>query len=335
LKDGKDVGYSYIVEGQGRVRHKSEAEREADARAGRSPPPAFDGSPDGITVGIRTRVMTRVENGKLQPFPREDTESWMFCSTDAADRRSEDWSAITVWDDDGKPKSPQSPWRKVSEIGTSKHTTRRAAAVAPDDPARHVKRGEVGDSSQPWVDNRDSYTLDVQFKATRGDLQPVTRPLPPFYLPQALGEMLPRLVPAKEPKTYMLYAYVSAMREVMSRYVDVRPEEALPADLARLTGVARGVPIDDRLGYEGVVTTHYVTVKGDYLGSVTKSAHQTVVPADEQTIKQIWNVTDIRKMFELAPDALASTGPIGPAAAGKPQLTNPTGAGALPSRVGQ
>ena len=382
VKNGQDVGYSYIVELPGRVRFVREPGTDGRPGATKS---VSDGSPDGITVGIRSRVMT----GKpaevagaaglhVAPFPREDSESWMYFASDLK-RAGEDWSKITVWDD-GKPKTPANPWRKVSEVGSSLKQVRRRASVPAVDaehPERAIQRGENGDLNQPWVETRESYTLNVQFKATRGDLPPVTNPLPPFYLPQGLEVLLPRLVARGDPKTYMFASYVSELRQVMARYVDVKPEAALPPELLRARGeqaaaaaavaavaggvqsaggvaVPRGVPVEDRLGYEGTVTTHWVSAKGEYLGSVTKQVQSeagvakplvtVVVPSDAATLKRIWRVADIDNLNDLPPDAVKGdenlrTGPPGGAGTGTPTggLINPTGPGgggsALPGKL--
>jgi hypothetical protein len=370
VKNGQDVGYSYVVEQLGRVNRRGTA----------------DGTSDGISVGIRTRIMTGAPaevpgaaGVKIPPYPREDSESWMFF---AMDRRNEDWSKITVWDD-GTPKTPQNPWRKVSEVGSSQRQTRRVASVKPVDaehPERRFEKGEGRDLNQPWVQNLDSYTLNVQFKATRGDLPPVTNPLPPFYLPQGLATLLPRLLPATEPKSYMFATYVSELRQVMARYVDVRREEPLPPELLRARGpaggngaggaaagmpagagapaVARGIPIDDKLGYEGAVTTHWVTPGGEYLGSVTRTSQYVggvgkatvtvVAPTDEATLKKIWGVADADNLRDLPPGSVqegevnrTGGGPAGPPSPVGRGFVNPTGpgtptgpGGGLPGSIG-
>ena len=83
--------------------------------------------------------------------------------------------------------------------------------------------GTNEDPKQPWVGTRDAYNLSVQYVGTMGNQDPVNRPLPVFYLPQALDSMLPRLLPPNEVKTYMMATYVSDAREVMLRYVEVKP----------------------------------------------------------------------------------------------------------------
>lgn len=303
IKEGKDIGYSYVVE---------RTERRGGA--------------DGLFVGIHTRVMT-LKDGKVYQFPREDTESQMFA---VLDRRNESWTKVSVWDEDGKPKTAEHPWKKVSEFGASAHSSRRVLVADPNDPnhpENAVRRGDNSDPKNPWVNTQDTYTLNVQFKANRGDLEPVVRQLPPFYLPQAMGAMLPRLVPPREPKAYLFATYVSDLRQVALRYLDVKEEEDLPRDLMIATGMTRGIAIDDRIGYEGGVTTHYVTQRGEYLGSVTKASHLVVVPTDVKTLVEQWRLKDGTELFVLPPSIEPTAAP---AASGKPAgnaLINPTGPG--------
>lgn len=329
LRDGRDVGYSYVVE-------------QVDRKGGA----------DGIRIGNRTRIMTRFEGerpdaealmaatthpttrplptGKLLPYPRQDSESWMFSSMD---RKKEDWSKINVWDD-GQEKTPQNPWKKVSEMGTSLFETRNFIKDLPKDPNDPLsinkrpsfQRGDEDDPHNPWVEKRDKYTLTVQFKATRGDLQPVIRQLPPFYLPQAHTTLLPRLLPPREVKSYMFATYSSELRQVMLRYVDVGAETDLPVEVSRGAAGAKGVPITDRLGVDGPPTTHWVTQKGVWLGSVTKGNGITVLPVDEQTLKQLWNINDSIKLPDLpgsgSADPASLPSPAAPSTFG-PQLPKP------------
>lgn len=53
------------------------------------------------------------------------------------------------------------------------------------------------------------YTLNVTPVNRSGENQPVTRQLPPFYAPQALGSLLPRLLIKNEGKTHPFAQYSS------------------------------------------------------------------------------------------------------------------------------
>lgn len=273
LKHNRDVGYQYIVEG-------------TDVRAGSS----------GIRVGIRTRVMTNVDKeGRVQPYPREDSESWMFTTMD---RKHEDWSKQTVIDD-GQAKTPSRPWQKLTEFGTSDLKSSRFLVADPKDvanPRNQFLKGEIGDPNQPWMGVKDSYALHVQYSGSKGDLDPVDRPLPPYYLPQAFEMMLPRLLPPNEAKSYLVATYVSDAREVMMRYLEVGPEQQVT-----LAGrPMRAVPIKDHLTLEGTVTTHYVDSRGNWLGSETRETGITILPTDERTLVALWKEPDLFKLDDAA-----------------------------------
>jgi hypothetical protein len=82
----------------------------------------------------------------------------------------------------------------------------------------------------------------------------------------------------------MFATYVADTRQVMSRYVDVGAE----GDFNFNGQVIHAVPITDRLGWRGSVTTHYVDRSGKYLGSENKDTHTVIVPTDAQTLTGIW-----------------------------------------------
>src|SRR5207244_930383 len=112
-----------------------------------------------------------------------------------------------------------------------------------------------GDAKQPPVRQAETYTLQVTHVGKQGNAQPVKRDLPPFYLPQPIEHLLPRVFPLREPKTYLFATYVSEKREVMLRYVEVEEERDVTLDGKKV----RAVSINDRIGLEGSVTTHYMS----------------------------------------------------------------------------
>jgi hypothetical protein len=268
----RDIGYQYIVE---RPDRKSNA--------------------DGISVGIRTRLTPEIDKaGNVKPFPREDSESWMFTEMD---RHHEDWTKQTAIDDDGKPKTSQKPWRKLTEFGSSDVRTSRILVANANDkehPENQYKKGEIGDPTQPWVDTRSDYRLTVQYAGSKGELDPVNRSLPPFYLPQALTTMLPRLLPPNEQKTYMVATYISDAHEVMLRYYEVGAEQDVLIGGKRV----RAVPITDHVGLEGTVTTHYVDARGQWLGSYNKQTKILMLPSDEQSLAVAWKI-DAKDLFRI------------------------------------
>jgi len=132
---------------------------------------------------------------------------------------------------------------------------------------------------------------------------PVVRELQVFYLPQAAGHLLPRLLPLDEQRTYMFTSYVNDQREVMTRYVDVlREQDAVLNDRH-----VRAIPVKDRIGVEGSATTHYMTREGQWLGSVNEDQKIVVLPADEAEVRQFWHE------IKLPPDPA----PVGEQAVGK------------------
>ena len=154
-----------------------------------------------------------------------------------------------------------------------------------------TERGEGDDKTQPPVRQSEIYTLNVTHLDSQGKREPVAKELRPWYLPQVMGHLLPRLVPLGEVKTYLFDTYVGDQRQVMLRYVDVGQERVV--DLAGRR--VRAVPISDRLGIEGTPTVHYVGADGQYLGSQTtyleangKKSTVLVLPSDKETLLRLW-----------------------------------------------
>jgi hypothetical protein len=130
----------------------------------------------------------------------------------------------------------------------------------------------------------DVYALQVQYESTTGRIDPVMRDLPPFYVPQAISHILPRLLPAAEVKTYLFATYVPEQRELMMRYIDVQE----PRKVQFNGQLVRATPVLDRLGLEGPVTTHYLSTDRVWLGSESKDTGITVLPSDEETLLKMW-----------------------------------------------
>lgn len=138
------------------------------------------------------------------------------------------------------------------------------------------------------------YLLNVDYAYGRRQGKPVDLHLPPDYLPQVIGQMLPRLLP-NEPGRYMFSFYVSAEQKLMRRYVDV--EETRDIELGGKT--VRAVPISDRIGVDGIPTVQYVSRDGEWLGSVNTDARLVILPTDEPTLTDIWK--DDKLGFKVAP----------------------------------
>ncbi len=257
--------------------------------------PDRKGAEDVIRVGIDTLFS---ETGPGKPTPKSPHSEKEDLLSVSVDRKHEDWSSQTVLNDGSVP-TPRHPWPKLVEFGTSDLKTSRFLLVDPhydpNNPASKLedqyKQGTNEDPKQPWVGTRDNYTLSVQYVGTMGNQDPVNRPLPVFYLPQALDSMLPRLIPPNEVKTYMLATYVSDAREVMLRYIEVKP-----AQQVTLAGRSfQAIPITDHIGLEGSVTTHYVSPTGQYLGSENKDAKIVTIPTDRDTLSRLWPETTLHR----------------------------------------
>lgn len=237
MRDGKDIGYTYIVE-------------EAEKR----------GRQDGVKIGIRSRTVPEAD-------VQVDAETWMYCTFD---RAHGDWTSTVIYDN---PKNPLPKKNYTTEIGISDRQTKPEV--------ERPLEGQNGGKSQ--VREVETYTLTVKYVSRSSTGRPVTRQLPPSYLPQALGQLLPRLL-GREPATYMFYTYVGDRREVMARYVDVESEQPVTLD----GKTVRAIAIKDRIGLEGSPTYHYVSPDGKYLGSENKDSKIVILPTDAETLKKIW-----------------------------------------------
>lgn len=48
------------------------------------------------------------------------------------------------------------------------------------------------------------------------------------------------------------------------------------------------MPIRDHVGLDGSVTIHYVTSRGEYLGSENKDSKLVIIPSDQKTLTDLW-----------------------------------------------
>jgi len=267
IKDGKDIGYSYVVEEEATDLPHSKLGGKDGA-----PGPVRADALNGVRVGIRTRTHNT-------PGERVDAESWFWVSVD---RKHELWSNIVyAIGKDAKD--------KYGEFGSSDQRIRRT--VDPNlQPGERLADGRV-DEKQPPVREQDIWILNVTPMNVRGNNKAVERQLPPFYLPRAMAQLLPRLVPRWEPKGYVFASYVTDDQKVVLRYVDVESEREV-----NLGGQAvRAIPVTDRLGYEGSVTTHYISPEGKYLGSVNADTKVTILPSDAATLEKIWKDANLTR----------------------------------------
>jgi hypothetical protein len=276
IRDGKDVGYTYICEQQAgdipRIGQKA-ADPGVTAHIEIKKPEIPAGN--NILIGVRSRTISDgLRSDKTEGPIVYDNESWLFTTLD---RSHEEWSRETLIDDrlpgpDGKPKKAQF----IEELGDSNKRLKNVMLPVPEG-------APIG--TKPEMAVRQDYRLDVEQVNAGAALPPLTRDLSPFYTPQAISHLLPRLLPLHEPRGYMFATYVGDAREVMMRYVDVLPQQAV-----NILGKNEfAIPIDDRIGIDGTIVTHYYSPAGKYLGSENKDADTWVIPSDSDTIQKIWS----------------------------------------------
>ena len=270
VKDGKDIGYSYEVEETGYGLPKKGERDEAGAP-----------QDEGLRVGVRSR--TRPEAG-LQV----DTETWQWATYD---RKRELWSSIALVNRAGeKGGGKGGPAQKptyTSEIGTMLWRDKPVA----------VPLLEGGKSGQMQV--VDDHALKVIRSSASTTSPPIDRPLPPFYLPQVYGSLLPRLVagPAGGPttgsreKSYLFASFVTDNGEVMTRYVDVKPEREVTID----GKAVRAIPVEDKIGLDGSITTHYISPDGTYLGSINPDSKIEILPTDQASLAKRWGDANLTR----------------------------------------
>jgi len=278
VRDKKDVGYVEVTE-----------------------KPATHANHDGVEIVLRSRIIAEapaaapVAAGEVAPATvakpgQVDRLATFFVSFD---RRSEDWSVITTMTDGTN--DPQT----TTELGNSDRETQRVLDM---DAIKNHEIVDPKDPKQPPMISVEKYVLSVNDYSKVHAGLPVERELPPqSYLPQALGELLPRLLQLDDPRTYMFAFYVSDEHEVMARYVDVEPIQDVEFD----GRVQRAVVVRDRIGVDGSPTLHYLTRDGQWLGSVNEEQKLTVLPSDAETIRLLWKDA---KLGSDAADAAGGSG---------------------------
>ena len=164
----------------------------------------------------------------------------------------------------------------------------------------------------PVFIDRPDYSLNVsQYVRVKLMGQPFDDKLVWFYLPQGLGQMLPRLLPT-DAKQFMFATYVSSERNVMGRYVDVNP----PVEVDLGGQKVNAIPISDRIGVDGIPTIQYVSRTGEWLGSVNEDAKLQCLPATAEELKDIWpnfKVSDEPPLPQDAPPVQQPSRPADPA----------------------
>lgn len=279
IKDGKDIGYSYITEETAAgIPRKLTA---AEVREGKSIHDVVKPG-DGVLVGIRGRMIVEgVRADKKRGDIQTDSQTWFYTT---GDTKHEDWSRIIISDDHISPNK-----NYVDEVGIS-DKRQKPKLILPPEPDGLLPAGPK--RPEPEMTMKDDYQLEVTLRTNHEAPEPIRRQLSPWYIPQAVDHLLPRLLPRKvmQPKHYLFACYVSETREVMHRYVDVLPEQRVNFN----NEVLQATQIRDRLGIDGSVTIHYISPEGVYLGSENKDTKIVVVPTDAATLTGIWKNADLR-----------------------------------------
>lgn len=250
MRDGKDVGFMYVVE---------EIARDLPRKGPPDPKPG----PEGVLVGIRSRI-TADDGGRI------DSESWSFSTFD---RKYEAFSTTTYAD------SPRTGKTIGGDVGFSRWRERPIA----------VQSG-IG-LGRPEVDLTTEYKLEVTKLGRSAAPEPIVRELPPFYLPQAVGHILPRVMDLRRPDKFLFAAWVPDAGQVMYRYIDILPETDANLGGRRV----RAVPVKDRIGLEGPATLHYFGANREYLGSVNEETRTTVLVTDAETLQRAWQDANLTR----------------------------------------
>ncbi len=166
------------------------------------------------------------------------------------------------------------------------------------DKQRHIARDVVAQQNQarqpnpagkpannnPPVIERIEYRLTTsRYAGAKGAGKPRRVGLGPIYLPQAVGQVLPELLPTA-PGEYLFQWYVPEQGDTLSRYVDVRPAADVMLDGQKVNAVT----IEDRIGVDSPPTTHYVGKDGQWLGDAVDDGNVLYLPATEAELRAIW-----------------------------------------------
>jgi hypothetical protein len=270
LKNGRDVGYSYVVE---TLENQGKSIDDATVR-----------------IGVRSLAASTLAS-------QWDTVTWMTCSLDC---KHESWSMLgRNLDARGRVLGT------LGQVATSDEETKAVALQPQIDSSTGALGGGDDDRGGPLGQgNVDIETVrSLQVITTHGptQLDPLKQDVPAFYVPQAIDYLLPSLLPLDRPHTYMFAVFVpdatssTGGGKVMARYCDV-----LPVQQASFNNQTQdAVEIVDRLGLEGAPTTYYFTPEGKFLGSRCifqdgdNQTTLTVLPTDADTLGRLWNQPDL------------------------------------------
>lgn len=251
LRDGKDVGWQCVVE------------QVADDLPQKNSPSTRQSGRQGVLVGVRSYLSG-------PDGTSTDSQGWFFC---AFDRTQESFWTLSQISDS-----------RLGKLSSGQFGLIHRKASLPDDGDVAADR-----ASQYWLQVVKLGTDLPQATTPDTDNRAIDRPVPPFYLPQALGQLMPRLMPLDQPGNYLFACWVAQACEIMLRYVDVQKEQELTLNGRR----CRAVIVNDRVGLEGPLTTHYLSPLGQYLGSLDEQTRLMTLPSSQEELQKIWPEADL------------------------------------------
>jgi hypothetical protein len=274
VRDGTDIGYSYIVE-------------EFDDKA----KPIESAM---MRIGVRTRL-------KLSPNVQWDSASWYKSSLD---RKRE------IWTFQGQATNPRGDViDSLTQIG---NTNEAAKIVTLRPPPGAV--APVGQPPDKEIENVRSLSVitthgTAQLAPLNQDtpqfyLASAYSYLLPSIVPldRQTGYMWAVFVPSTP--TYSAdVGRTSAGGHIMSRYIDVLSPQQITFNGRTFDAIV----VNDRLTLDGAVTSNYFDSDGKFLGSSStiKNGDKTtvleIIPTDNKTLESIWLRPDLSRPGEVAP----------------------------------
>ncbi len=184
---------------------------------------------DGFVVSVHTRTYPTAND-------RTEAVAEMFCT---ADRKYESWASVA----NGARMEKDKPLEQDQNREIGNLSFERTRVLDEKDGGIMQPKDHV-DAKQPPVRIIDHYMLTVNTFTKNTAKPPVEREVPPYYLPQAFAQMVPRLVPLGEAKGYCFAVWVGGdRREVMRRFIDVELEAQVhPARPTRAGHPSQGSP---------------------------------------------------------------------------------------------
>ncbi len=287
VRDGKDVGFVQINEREAAHGSRPGVEVIVRSRVTRVPDETLAVKPDAApavpgSTGVVVPTVTQQPTAAATSQPSDMfTFSNFYFSFDREPgfaTSHEDWETLTQADQN---KAGQVRERGNADLSVRLSLDRTKLSLSLRQP---TTTDTAVDHREPPVKRQDKFVLSVSQDVKNRRAATLSKKLVWFYIPQGLRQLLPRLLPLDEPGQYMFAAYSSEQREVMARYVDV----GLPTDTV-LDGVTvHAIPVTDRVGIDGNPTIHYMTVRGEWLGSVSDEGRFLVLPAAEKDLQAYW-----------------------------------------------